>query len=255
MRRTIDLNADVGEDIASDGVAHDAALLDIVASASIACGFHAGSPTIMRDVAAAARARGVGIGAHPSFHDRANFGRREMVMAAVDIETMVAYQIGALQGIAATVGVKLGHVKPHGALYNMAARDAACAMAVGRAIRGIDPALIYVGQAGSEMEHAAARLGLACAREAFPDRGYDDDGRLLPRGQTGAVISDPAEVAQRARHMASDGSIVTATGRRLQSGIDTLCIHGDTPHALAIARAVRAALEAAGMTIAPLAAR
>lgn len=247
MVRTINLNADVGE-----GIGDDAALLTIVASGNIACGLHAGDAGTMHRTLLAARDGGASAGAHPSFDDRDGFGRREMAMSEAEIESLVTHQITALKEIADRAGMTLGHVKPHGALYNMAARDPGYALAIGRAIRLTDRDLIYVGQSGSEMEHAAARLGLPFAREAFPDRGYGDDGQLLPRGAAGAVIGDPSEVAARALRMAQDGVIVTGTGRLLTLGIDTLCIHGDTPGALEIARAVRAALEAAGIMIAPL---
>lgn len=249
MTRTINLNADVGE-----GIGDDAALLSIVATANIACGYHAGDAATMHRTLIAAKENGAGTGAHPGFDDRAGFGRREIALADPDIETLVASQIRALSNLAASAGTILGHVKPHGALYTMAARDPAYAMAIGRAIRVADPQLVYVGQSGSEMELAATRLGLPFAREAFPDRDYGDDGRLLPRGAAGAVITDPAVVAVRAVRMAQDGTVVTATGNSLALGIDTLCIHSDTPGALEIARAIRAALEAAGIAIVPLSA-
>lgn len=253
MARTINLNADVGEGFGRYEIGHDGALLEIVRSVSIACGFHAGDPTIMQRIAAAAKAKGVSIGAHPGFDDRSGFGRREISMSAADVEYAVAYQIGALQALAAYAGHRVTHVKAHGALYNMAARDDGLAMAIGRAIRTLDPALVYVGQSGSEMERAAGRLGLACAREAFPDRGYDDGGALLQRGLAGAVIDDPAAAADRALRMALDGEVVTASGKRIALAADTLCIHGDVPRAVEIARAVRGALDQAGVEVVPLA--
>lgn len=254
MNRTIDLNADVGE-----GVGEDAALLAVVSSANIACGFHAGDAATMHRTLVAAKAGGssnggIGVGAHPSFDDRAGFGRREMMLSEAELEVLVAYQIGALMGLAAHVGIRVAHVKPHGALYNMAARDSAYAMAIGRAIRSIDRGLVYVGQAGSEMERAADRLGLACAREGFPDRGYGDDGLLLPRGRDGAIISHPATVAERALRMARDGGVVSASGKPIALAVDTLCIHGDAAGAVDIARAVRAALDQSGVKVAPLSA-
>ena len=250
MDRTIDLNADVGE-----GVGEDAPLLAVVSSANIACGFHAGDATTMHRTLVAAKAGGIrngGVGAHPSFDDRAGFGRREMTLSDAEVEVLVAYQIGALMGLAAHVGMSVAHVKPHGALYTMAARDSSYAMAIGRAIRAIDRGLVYVGQADSEMVRAADRLGLACAREAFPDRGYGDDGLLLPRGRDGAIISHPATVAGRALRMARDGVILSTTGKPITAAIDTLCIHGDATGAIDIARAVRAALDRAGVKVAPL---
>lgn len=249
MTRIIDLNADVGE-----GQGDDAALLRLVTSASIACGCHAGDAGTMHRTLLAAKATGASAGAHPGFDDRDGFGRREMAMSERDIEALVTRQIAALIEIAAGVNMTLGHVKPHGALYNMAARDPGYAMAIGRAIGGTGPHLVYVGQANSEMEHAALRLGLPFAREAFPDRGYDEDGMLLPRGSAGSVLTDPAVVAARAVRMATDGAVVTTSGNMFALGIDTLCIHGDTPGAVEIARAIRAVLEAAGIAIAPLSA-
>jgi UPF0271 protein len=252
MARTINLNADLGEGIGDEGFVRDAALLSHVASASIACGFHAGDPAMMRRVAAAAAGRGVGVGAHPSYADKDGFGRREMTLAAAEIETAVAYQIGAMQAVAALAGTPVTHVKPHGALYNQAARDPVVALAIGRAIRAVDPALVYVGLAGSEMVRAAEQLGLAAAREAFPDRGYAADGSLLPRTAAGAVVSEPADAARRACRMACDGEIVAQSGTAIRLRVDTLCIHGDAPHAVAIARAIREALASAGVAVVPL---
>lgn len=244
----INLNADVGE-----GIGDDAALLSLVASGNIACGGHAGDRETMQRTLLAARASGAGIGAHPGFEDREGFGRRELSMCVTALETLVSRQVGALIEIAARNGLTVDHVKPHGALYNMAARDLSYAMAIGRAIRQLNPGLIFVGQSGSAMQHAAFLLELSFAREAFPDRGYGDDGHLLPRGAAGAVISDPQVVAARAVGMARDGEITTASGGRVRLAVDTLCIHGDAPGALAIARAVRDALLASGVEIVPLA--
>lgn len=252
MGRTINLNADVGEDFGRYQMGHDHALLGVVRSVSIACGFHAGDPTIMHRLVGAAKAAGVSIGAHPGFDDRWGFGRREIKMETSDLEYLVAYQIGALQGLAAYSGIRVSHVKAHGALYNMAARDLDLAMAIGRAIRTVDRELIYVAQAGSEMERAASRLDLACAREAFPDRGYDDGGELLARGREGAIVDHPSAAAERALRMALDGEIVTASGRRIAARIDTLCIHGDTPNAVGVATGIRAALDAAGIAVVAL---
>ena len=247
MTRTIDLNADVGE-----GIGNDAELLKLVTSGSIACGLHAGDAQTMLRTLLAAKACGAGVGAHPSFDDRDGFGRREMMLTEPEIETLVARQIAALVDIASHVGISIGHVKPHGALYNMAAREPGYATAIARAIHSVDRALVYVGQSGSEMERAAARLGLDFAREAFPDRGYSDDGRLLPRGAVASVITAPSDVAARAVRMAEESIVVSVTGRRLRLDIDTLCIHGDSPGAIEIARAVRGTLQAAGIAIVPM---
>ncbi len=248
MAPAINLNADMGESTDGADIARDLALLDHVTSASIACGFHAGDPEVMHRVVAAAAARGVSIGAHPGFHDREGFGRREIRMSPAGIEHMVAYQIGALDGIARLTASTITHVKPHGALYNMAAADSGYAMAIARAIHALDRALIFIVPPGSAMERAGRDLGLAIAREGFPDRAYDDNGHLVPRGVPGAVIENPAAIAERALRMACDGEIVAASGKRLKLAVDTLCIHGDEPCAVDNARAVRAALDASAWT-------
>lgn len=252
MSRMINLNADIGEECGGEECGDDDALLDIVRTASIACGAHAGGHATMDRLARAAAAKGVSIGAHPSFEDRGHFGRREMALPPEEIVSLVAYQVGAMAGIAAGAGTRITHVKAHGALYNMAARDRVTADAVAQAVAAIDPALILIAPAGSEMERAARRLGLVSAREAFPDRGYGDDGQLLPRGSAGAVFQEPDVVAGRALRMVLEGAVDSPAGRRVPIEADTLCIHGDEPGAAAIARAVRRALEDAGVAIVPL---
>lgn len=248
MGLSINLNADIGE-----GMGTDEALVEVVGAVSIACGAHAGDPATMRRLAALAAARGVGIGAHPGFEDREGFGRREIVMDPGALETLVVRQIAGMREAAAAAGARLGHVKAHGALYNMAARDGVHAEAVCRAIRTVDPRLVVVGPAGSAMERAARDLGLAVAREAFPDRGYAADGRLLSRDEAGAVIADPETVAARAVRMVREGVVACATGETVPIVAETLCIHGDRPDAPTVARAVRDALAAAGVTTGSLA--
>ncbi len=252
MARQINLNADMGEGFGAYAMGNDAALLPIVRSASVACGFHAGDPTVMHDLVVAARDLGVSIGAHPGFNDLWGFGRRRISMAARDLEYMVAYQIGALRGIAAYAGTRVTHVKAHGALSNMAAEDAGLAIAIGRGIKTVDPALIYVAVAGTEMERAAETLGLPLAREGFVDRLYEDDGNLTPRTIEGAVIRDPGVAAERAVRMALDQELVSRHGKKLKRRIDTLCVHGDEPSAVAVAIAARDALVAAGVAVVPL---
>ena len=249
----IDLNADMGEGFGAYRMGRDEDLLHIVTSANVACGFHAGDPTIMHTLANAAKERGVGLGAHPGFDDLWGFGRRALHMNARDLEYMVAYQIGALQAFAAYAGWSLRHVKAHGALYNMAAKDEAYAEAIARAVKAVDGALIYVGLPGSEMEKAAGRQGLAFAREGYCDRLYRDDGSLTPRSEKGAVLSNPEEAARQALLMVRDGEVVTASGARIEVAVDTLCIHGDEPGAVAVAAAVRRALERADIQILPMA--
>lgn len=249
---TIDLNADLGEAFGRWRL-DDVAVLDVVTSASIACGFHAGDPRVMREMVAAARERGVTIGAHPSYPDLVGFGRRELAASPAEIEADVIYQVGALAGVCAAGGARLRYVKPHGALYNRAARDAAAADAIVRAVRGVDASLTLLALAGSEMVRAAERAGVRVAREAFVDRAYRADGTLVPRTDPGAVLSDIGEVAERALRMVRDAEVEAVDGSVLHVEPDSLCAHGDGPEALAIVSAVRARLDAAGIEIAPFA--
>jgi len=240
----IDLNADVGESIGDDE-----GVMPFVSSANIACGFHAGSPQVMRSTAQLARSLGVAIGAHPSFQDRDGFGRREMRISTAELESVVAYQIGALAEVASALGSRLSHVKPHGALYNMAARDAAMADAIARAVQTVDASLVLFGLSGSQLVAAGERAGLAVASEVFADRGYRADGSLAPRESPGAVLTDVAAVAQRAVDMATGQRVVTVDGTTIRVKADTICIHGDTPGAAVLARAVRSALTGAGIRV------
>lgn len=249
MTISVNLNADMGEGYGAYDVGNDDAILKIIRSASIACGFHAGDPVTMRRVLQRAKEEGVSIGAHPGFNDLWGFGRRRIDMKPEDLEYLIAYQIGALQGMAAYVGEKVTHVKPHGALNNMAAENADYAMAIGRAIKAVDREIIYVANVGSEMEKAGRKLGLKVAREGYCDRLYDDDGSLTSRKVPGAVIHDPAVAAKNVVRMVVDGAIVSRNGKRIERSVDTLCVHGDEPTAITLARAVREALEAAGVKI------
>jgi 5-oxoprolinase (ATP-hydrolysing) subunit A len=251
--RTIDLNSDVGEGFGPWRMGDDEALMEIVSSINIACGFHAGDPLIMARTAALAGRKGVGVGAHPGSNDLWGFGRRRVDDAPRDIATMVAYQIGALRAVAAQEGVDVVHVKLHGALSNRAAVDAEAAAAVADAIHAVDPRLIWLVPSGSAMVGAADAAGLRIAHEVFADRAYDDDGNLLSRSLPGAVLSDPAVIAARAVRMVIDGGVVTAAGKRLSRRADSICVHGDTPGAVYATRAVRGALEEAGIAIVPLA--
>lgn len=249
----IDLNADLGEAFGRWRL-DDVALLDVVTSASIACGFHAGDPRVMCEMVAAASARGVAIGAHPSYPDLVGFGRRELAATPAEIEADVVYQIGALSGVCAAQGARLRYVKPHGALYNRAARDAAAAQAIASAVRGVDCSLVLLALAGSEMVRAAERAGVRVAREAFIDRAYRADGTLVPRSEPGAVLGDVAVVAERALRLVRDHEVEAIDGTVLRVAPDSLCAHGDGPEALALVSAVRARLESAGIAIAPFAA-
>src|ERR671919_2922598 len=249
---TINLNADMGESYGRFKVGNDEAILKIIQSASIACGFHAGDPTVMANAVKTAKENGVSIGAHPGFNDLWGFGRRQIKMKARDVEYMVAYQIGALQAIAAYAGLKVTHLKPHGALSNMAATDESYALAIGRAIKTVDPAIIYVAQATTELERAAVTLGLAFAREGFADRQYEDDLTLASRAMPGAVICEPAAAAEQALRLARDGQVVSRHGKVLKFEVDTICVHGDEPTAVAVGRAVKETLETNGIRIVPL---
>ncbi|MFM7344873.1 MAG: LamB/YcsF family protein [Tagaea sp.] len=250
----VDLNSDLGESFGAWTMGDDEAMLDIVTSANVACGFHAGDPDTMRGTCERAKARGVAIGAHPGFHDLQGFGRRQIVgMTAREIEALVAYQIGALQAIATSAGHRVTHVKAHGALSNMAMTDRGLADALARAIKAVDPSLVFVVIPLTQLERAGEAANLPLAREIYADRAYEDDGTLMSRKKPGAVLHDPAEVATRVLRMVEERAIVGAGGKKLALGIDTVCIHGDSPGAVAMARAVREKLLGAGVRIAPFA--
>jgi len=255
MAARIDLNADVGESWGAFRVGDDAALLPLVSSANLACGFHGGDPLTLRRTLDLCARHGVAVGAHPSFADLRGFGRRELPAEPEELEADLLYQVAALQGLARARGLTLRHVKPHGALYNLAARDERVARCVARAVAQLDGGLVLVGLAGSSaLRAAAAAEGLRLAGEAFADRGYAPDGALLPRSAPGALLGDPAAVAAQAVSLARDGCVRASDGSRLAVAAETLCLHGDSPGAPALAAAVRAALLAAGLSIQPLSA-
>jgi UPF0271 protein len=232
----------------------DGEMLKIVTSANVACGFHGGDPLVMFETVGRAKVNKVGIGAHPSFFDVWGFGRRQIQgEKPEDIEKTVVYQIGALQGVARAVGHLVGHVKAHGTLANLAAIDRPTALAIGRAIAAIDRELIYVVMAGTELERAAAELGLRMAREIYADRAYDDTGNLVSRKLPGAVLHDPEEAAARVQAMVREGAIISNSGKRIPVAIDTVCVHGDNPAAVAMAGLVREKLEQAGIAVRPMA--
>jgi UPF0271 protein len=242
----VDLNADLGE-----GAPDDAELLALVSSANIACGWHAGDARLMQATVRAALARGVAIGAHPSYPDRDNFGRSEMQLAPSDVHADLVYQIGALAALVRAAGGRLHHVKPHGALYNQAARDPALADAVAAAVRAVDPGLAVYGLAGGELLGAAERAGLRAVAEVFADRGYRADGSLVPRGQPGAHIDSVDAVVARTLRMVREGVVEAVSGETVPLRAQTICLHGDGPHALAFARAIHAALTGAGVQLRP----
>ena len=245
----IDLNADVGESAGTQLGAQDPALMAQITSANVACGFHAGNPGVMRATVALAREHGVAVGAHPGFPDLAGFGRRELQVSPRDVEDFVVYQVGALAAIAAAQGVRLQHVKPHGALFNMAVRDAELADAIARAVVLIDRSMILFGLPGSELVAAGARAGLRTACEAFADRAYQADGTLVSRQQPGSVIHDPDTVAGRVVRMVRDQAVEAIDGTRVTLTVDTICVHSDTPGAAELAARIRAELTQAGVAI------
>jgi UPF0271 protein len=245
----IDLNGDVGEASSRGAAQRDSALMSHITSANVACGFHAGNPEVMRAIVILAREHGVAVGAHPGFPDPDGFGRRELQFSAPDVEDFVAYQIGALADIAAAEGVRLRHIKPHGALFNMAVRSVALADAIARAAMVIDRSLILVGLPGSEIVAAGKRAGLRTASEGYADRAYQPDGTLVPREQPGAVIDDPDRVVSRAVRMVQDQEVEAADGGCVPLMIDTLCMHGDTPGAADLAAGIRAAFVQAGVEV------
>jgi UPF0271 protein len=251
--RVVDLNADLGESFGAWRLGDDQALLAIVTSANIACGFHAGDPLTIRQACRGAVSRGVTIGAQVSYRDLAGFGRREMSVPPDELTAEILYQLAALDGIARAEGGRVSYVKPHGALYNRAARDPEQAAAIATAMVSFNPALPLLTLPGSAAATAATDVGLPVVTEAFADRGYTSDGSLVPRGQPGAVITDPVQVAARVAGMVVNGTVPTVSGVELELSPRSICLHGDTPGAAGLAAAVRLALEQAGVTLAPFA--
>ncbi|GAB1577406.1 LamB/YcsF family protein [Bordetella petrii] len=249
MSTAIDLNCDMGESYGAWHMGNDAAVLQFVSSANVACGFHGGDPSTMRQTVAAAQARGVAVGAHPSLPDLVGFGRRPMQITPQEAYDMVVYQVGALAAVAAAQGARLHHVKAHGALYNMAAKDAALAQAICRAVRDVDGSLVLYGLAGSQLVSAAQELGLRAAHEVFADRSYQDDGSLTPRSQPGAMIEDLDAAVAQVLGMVRDGMVRSVNGHAVPVRADTLCIHGDQPNALVFAQGLRDALRDAGIAV------
>jgi 5-oxoprolinase (ATP-hydrolysing) subunit A len=243
----VDINADVGE-----SAGDDAGLMKAITSANVAAGFHAGSATTIRDTIRLAKAALVSVGVHPSFPDREGFGRREMHLTATEIEDLVGFQVSVVTDIARSDGVALQHVKPHGALYNMAARDADVAAAIARAVAAFDRALILMGPPRSEILQCGRAAGLRVAAEAFADRGYEADGSLMSRAKAGSVIHDPEVVAARALRMVRDHCVVAWDGTLVAIDAETICVHGDTPGAGRIAARLRGRLESAGVIVTPI---
>ena len=249
----VDLNSDLGESFGAYVIGHDAEMFEVITSANVACGFHGGDPLVMHRTLTMAREKGVGVGAHPSVIDLWGFGRRRIVGEdPEDIERILIYQIGAIRGMAQAVGVPVTHFKAHGALANATAVDPGLADACTRAVKTIDPEMIFVALPGTEQERAAREAGLRIAREAYADRAYDEDGTLVPRKRDGAVIHDPEVAAERVVGMVKDRCVKTISGKEIPLEFETICVHGDNPQAVGMARRIRAALLREGVAIRPI---
>jgi len=244
MNLSIDLNADLGE-----GSGHDAELFELISSANIATGFHAGDSDTIHTAISAAKQHRVAIGAHPSFYDRENFGRKELTIPAEEVFDAVAYQLGIFQAIASAMDVQANHVKPHGALYNMAVRDVHLAAAIARAIKSVDAKMILFAPDKSELARAGEAHGLQIAREIFADRNYLNNGWLVPRTRPDALLHNPKEAAERVLRMLHEGKVRSVEGEDVEVRGETICVHGDTPGAVEFARELRAQLEAEGVKI------
>ena len=250
----IDLNSDLGEGFGSWKIGDDDRMLDIVTSANVACGFHAGDPDIMYSMAVKAKAKRVAVGAHPGYRDLIGFGRRAVVgITEREIETLVAYQVGAFQSVCELAGYPMSYVKTHGALGNACNDDDGLANAVARGISAADPGLVWLVMPGTPTERAAERAGLRAAREIYADRTYADSFNLAPRNRPGTVIHDASLACERVLQMVSEGRLVSESGRVLKVEIDSICVHGDNPASVEMARSIRNALEAEGWTVSPFA--
>jgi UPF0271 protein len=241
----VDLNSDLGE-----GAGHDDEILSLVSSANIACGFHAGNPTSIFNSIRAAKEKGVAAGAHPSLDDRKNFGRTEMQVSAAEVYALVAYQVGAFHALCTAAGVEMNHVKPHGALYNMAVRDRELSNAIAHGVLAVDTRTILFAPAGTELFRAAQELGLPTAAEVFADRNYNADGSLVSRTRPDALLHDPGEAAERVLRMLTEGKIRAVDGSDVSVKAETICLHGDKPDAVEFARTLRARLKREGIIIA-----
>ena len=246
---SIDLNCDLGESFGVYTIGMDAEILPYITSANIACGFHAGDPSVMQKSVLLCKEYGVQVGAHPGLPDLQGFGRRKMAISPAEAEADVMYQIGALKAFCEAAGVPLHHVKPHGALYNMAAKDPALAAAICRAVQAAAPGAVLLALSGSEMVKAAQAIGLPVANEVFADRGYRPDGSLVPRGTPGAMIEDEDEAIARVIRMVTEGKVTANDGTDIAIQADSVCVHGDGPKALAFVEKIGAALQAAGVEL------
>jgi UPF0271 protein len=249
MTDRVDLNCDMGESFGAYHIGADDAVFPFITSANVACGFHGGDPTVMRTTLVKARERGVAVGAHPGFPDLIGFGRRNMDVTPDEAYDLVVYQIGALMGVARAAGMELQHVKPHGALYNMAAANPALAAAIARAVRDVDKQLVLFGLPGSHLISEGQSAGLTTAGEAFADRNYMNDGSLVSRRRADAQVHDAEEAVQRAIRMVCEGKVRSVDGQDIPLRVDTICLHGDGPHAAEFAQRLRAGFETAGVKV------
>ena len=251
--RQIDLNSDLGESFGAYTMGNDKEMLEIITSANVACGFHGGDPLVMRKTLLMARENGVGVGAHPGLIDLWGFGRRAIQGESPDdIEAILIYQIGAIQGMARALGMTVTHFKAHGALGNAAAVDPDLAMACARAVKATGPDMLFLAMPGSELETAGASMGLRLVREAYADRAYDDDANLVSRKVEGAVIHDADVAAERALRMVEEQAVTSITGKRIPMVFDSICVHGDNPAAVELSRSVRDGLTKAGVSVRPM---
>lgn len=245
----IDLNCDLGESFGSYKIGMDEEVIKYISSANIACGFHASDPVVMAKTVALAKENGVKVGAHPGFPDLVGFGRRNMNVSPLELKAMVQYQVGALSAFCTANGIKMNHVKPHGAMYNMAAKDIKLATAIAEGIAEVDDSLILLGLSGSELLNGAKSVGLKCANEVFADRAYEEDGSLVTRTKTGAVIADENEVIERVIGMIKTGRVKSVTGKEIEIRPDSICVHGDNPKALNFVCLIRERLISEGINI------
>jgi UPF0271 protein len=252
MTDRVDLNCDMGESFGAYRIGADEEVFPYITSANVACGFHGGDPSVMRSTLARARERGVAVGAHPGFPDLIGFGRREIDASPQEVYDLVVYQVGALLGFTNAARMTMQHVKPHGALYNMAVVKPELAGAIARAVRDVDRELILFGLPGSHLISEGESVGLRTAAEAFADRNYMNDGSLVPRRRPDAQVHDPDEAVARAIRMVRDGKVRSVDGEEISLHVDTICIHGDGPHAAECAQRLRAAFDAADIAVAPL---
>lgn len=248
----VDLNCDMGESFGNYSCGMDADVAEYISSVNAACGFHAGDPLVMEKTVQLCKKTGTAIGAHPGFPDLVGFGRRQMKVSMDELRTMVMYQVGALEAFCKAQGLKLQHVKPHGAMYNMAGKDEAMAEAICAAIYAVDPSLILLGASGSKMLEAAKAVGLKGASEVFADRAYEEDGSLVARTKPGAMITDEDEAVSRVITMVRDRKIKTVTGKEIEVKADSICLHGDSAKAVLFAQEIKKAIEESGIQIAPL---